>query len=164
MKPFEGLREDYAKLLQDACAAMERAYVPYSRFKVGAALLDKDGTIHYGCNIENAAYGPTNCAERTALFRAVADGGQPGGFQAIAVVGDTDGPIAPCGVCRQVLIELGGPDMPVIMGNLKGHWSIMTVAELLPGAFSPLSLTRKTSSEVELEPKKERNTSHGATN
>ncbi|MCR2803176.1 cytidine deaminase [Paenibacillus soyae] len=129
--------------MRAATVAMRRAYVPYSKFQVGAALLDKDGAVHYGCNIENAAYSPTNCAERTALFRAIADGHPAGQFQAIAVIGDTDGPIAPCGVCRQVLVELCAPEMMVIMGNLKGDWSIRSVAELLPGAFTPLSLHKE---------------------
>lgn len=92
--------------------------------------------------MENAAYSPCNCAERTAL-PAIADGKRPGQFQAIAVMGDTEGPITPCGVCRQVLVELCSPDMPVVMGNLNGHWNIMTVTELLPGAFTPASLERK---------------------
>lgn len=123
------------QLMEHARQARERAYVPYSRFKVGAALLDKKGHIHYGCNVENGTYGPTNCAERTALFRAVADGLRRGEFTAIAVVGDTEGPCAPCGVCRQVMTELCPSDMPVIMGNLKGDTRVMTVAELLPAAF-----------------------------
>ncbi|MDR0268977.1 cytidine deaminase [Paenibacillus sp.] len=129
-----------ALLLQEAIKARANAYTPYSHFGVGAALLDKDGYIHYGCNVENAAYGPTNCAERTALFRAIADGHKAGSFKAIAVVGDTDGPISPCGVCRQVLIELCEPDMKVIMGNLKGDMTETTVRELLPGAFGPSHL------------------------
>lgn len=139
---YEGLSESYSGLLAAAHEAMKRAYVPYSHFQVGAALLDDNGHIHYGCNVENAAYAPSNCAERTALFRAVADGKLPGQFQAIAVIGDTDGPIAPCGVCRQVLVELCQPDMPVIMGNLNGDWTISTVTQLLPGAFTPASLER----------------------
>lgn len=122
--------------------ARSRAYAPYSSFKVGAVAVDEAGGLHYGCNVENAAYGPTNCAERTALFRAIADGRRPGEFRAVAVVGDTDGPISPCGVCRQVLIELCSPDMPVVMGNLKGDIRVATVAELLPDSFSPRSLRR----------------------
>lgn len=140
---YKGLTETHADLMRAAREAMRRAYVPYSDFQVGAALLDRNGEVHHGCNVENAAYGPTNCAERTALFRAIADGHPAGQFQAIAVIGDTDGPIAPCGVCRQVLVELCAPDMPVIMGNLKGEWRISSVAELLPGAFTPLSLNKE---------------------
>lgn len=130
------------ELIRHAKAAMERAYVPYSRFRVGAALLDAQGAVHYGCNVENAAYGPTNCAERTALFRAVADGLAAGSFKAIAVVGDTEGPIAPCGVCRQVMIELCPADMPVYMSNLKGDTAVKTVSELLPDAFGPNDLAK----------------------
>lgn len=131
-----GLENREQELMEQAVEAMNKAYVPYSRFKVGAALLDADGNIHQGCNIENAAYGPTNCAERTALFRAVADGLAPKSFQAIAVVGDTEGPISPCGVCRQVMVELCAPDMPVYLTNLKGRVLKTTVADLLPGAFT----------------------------
>ncbi|MEK3723740.1 cytidine deaminase [Paenibacillus sp. FSL H8-0034] len=127
---------DKHQLLGRALEARENAYVPYSHFKVGSALLDSDGQVHLGCNVENAAYGPTNCAERTALFRAIADGKPPRSFRAIAVVGDTPNPITPCGVCRQVLIELCAPDMPVYMANLQGAIIETTVAELLPGAFT----------------------------
>jgi cytidine deaminase len=128
------------QLLAEALTARERAYVPYSNFKVGAVALDMDDQLHYGCNIENAAYGPTNCAERTALFSAVADGRRPGQFKVMAVIADTTGPISPCGVCRQVMMELCAPDMPVVLGNLQGQYSITTVAELLPGAFTSRDL------------------------
>lgn len=131
-----------AELIQEAIQAREKAYVPYSGFKVGAALLDEDGHVHHGCNIENAAYGPSNCAERTALFSAVANGRQPGSFKMLAVVGNTDGPIAPCGVCRQVLVELCKPDMPVILGNLNGDIRETTIRELLPDAFGPWDLDK----------------------
>ncbi|MFD0586740.1 cytidine deaminase [Paenibacillus sp. GCM10027627] len=145
---FKGLTEQsYVQLLRAAREAMRRAYVPYSGFRVGAALLGSDDEVHYGCNVENAAYSPTNCAERTALYRAIADGKEPRSFKAIAVMGDTDGPITPCGVCRQVLVELCEPDMPVIMGNLQGEWSVLSVAELLPGAFTPLSLHKEEQKE-----------------
>ncbi|MNC21330.1 Cytidine deaminase [compost metagenome] len=124
------------KLIEEAAEARKKAYVPYSRFQVGAALLDDSGHIHHGCNIENAAYGPTNCAERTAVFRAVADGLAPRSFKAIAVIADTEDPVSPCGICRQVLSELCAPDMPVYLTNLKGDIQETTVAELLPGAFT----------------------------
>ncbi|RAV21753.1 cytidine deaminase [Paenibacillus contaminans] len=130
------LPEEIIALIEEAKQVRLRAYTPYSDFQVGAALLAEDGTMHLGCNVENAAYGPTNCAERTALFRAVADGSKPGTFRAIAVVGDTKGPITPCGVCRQVLSELCSPDMPVYMTNLTGDIAKSTVSELLPGAFT----------------------------
>ncbi|CAG7620025.1 cytidine deaminase [Paenibacillus allorhizosphaerae] len=124
------------ELIAKALEARERAYTPYSKFKVGAALLDSKGHVHLGCNVENAAYGPTNCAERTALFRAIADGEPARSFQAIAVIGDTDQPISPCGVCRQVLVELCTPDMPVYLTNLRGEVSVTNVGALLPGAFT----------------------------
>lgn len=102
------------ELIQHAKEAMKRAYTPYSHFNVGAALLDADGHVHYGCNVENAAYGPTNCAERTALFRAIADGHKAGSFQAIAVMGDTEDPISPCGVCRRYWLSYAGQICPFI--------------------------------------------------
>ncbi|MFE5319922.1 cytidine deaminase [Paenibacillus sp. NPDC056579] len=127
---------DRQALVALAKQAMQNAYVPYSRFQVGAALLDSSGKVHLGCNVENAAYSPTNCAERTALFRAVADGEAPQSFQALAVIGDTPLPITPCGVCRQVLVELCRPDMPVYLANTKGDIAETTVGALLPGAFT----------------------------
>lgn len=128
------------RLKQIALDARKKAYVPYSGFAVGAALLDEEGRIHPGCNVENAAYGPTNCAERTALFSAIAGGAKPGSFRGIAVVADSDRPVPPCGICRQVMAELCPPDMPVWLGNLKGEWAETTVAGLLPGAFLPQDL------------------------
>lgn len=129
--------EQVERLVAAAKAAAERAYAPYSRFKVGAALLQADGTVQPGCNVENAAYGPTNCAERTALFAAIAAGQAPRSFEAIAVIGDTDEPITPCGTCRQVMVELCRPDMPVVLANRSGtSVRLTTVGELLPGAFS----------------------------
>ncbi|WP_172194113.1 cytidine deaminase [Saccharibacillus qingshengii] len=133
---------DAAILIQEAIKARAQAYVPYSGFKVGAALLDENGNVHHGCNIENAAYGPSNCAERTALFRAVAAGHRPGSFTMLAVVGDTEGPIAPCGVCRQVMVELCRPDMPVLLSNMNGDIRETTIRELLPDAFGPWDLDK----------------------
>jgi cytidine deaminase len=127
-------------LIEHAIQASKRAYVPYSHFHVGCALMDEQGGLHYGCNVENAAYGPTNCAERTALFRAIADGHAPQSFRVLAVVGDTDRPITPCGVCRQVMVELCAPDMPVVMANVRGEYTITTVSDLLPGAFTSKDL------------------------
>nr|WP_269139189.1 cytidine deaminase [Burkholderia cepacia] len=123
------------ELIEAAKAARERAYAPYSRFKVGAALLARDGTVFHGCNVENASYGLCNCAERTAMFAAIAAGYRPGDFTRLAVVGDTDDPIAPCGACRQVIIEIGTPDIEVILANLHGAVSVTTADALLPGAF-----------------------------
>ncbi len=122
-------------LIDAAKAAREKAYAPYSRFKVGAALRTKDGKVFHGCNVENASYGLCNCAERTALFAAIAAGYRPGDFAAMAVVAQTDGPVAPCGACRQVMIELGTPALEVILVNLKGDVRVTSADALLPEAF-----------------------------
>jgi cytidine deaminase len=127
---------DLEALVKAALAAREFAYAPYSEFKVGAAALAKDGRVFAGCNVENAAYGLCNCAERTALFAAVAAGCRPGDFTHLAVVADTPGPVPPCGACRQVMHEIGGPLMIVVQSNLRGDTAQTTVAQLLPGAFS----------------------------
>ncbi|WP_280768498.1 cytidine deaminase [Salipaludibacillus daqingensis] len=126
------------KLLNEAKNAREKAYVPYSKFQVGAALLSEDGKVYQGCNIENAAYSMCNCAERTAIFKAVSEGVRK--FEAIAVVADTEGPVSPCGACRQVMSELLQPETKVFLTNLKNNTSEWTVADLLPGAFSPEDL------------------------
>jgi cytidine deaminase len=123
------------ELIEQSKVARENAYVPYSKFKVGAALLTEDGKVYQGCNIENSSYGLANCAERTAIFKAVSEGVKK--FKAIAVVADTDGPCAPCGACRQVISEFCAPDMPVYLTNLNGDLQQTTVGELLPGAFTP---------------------------
>ena len=123
-------------LMQAASAAREGAYAPYSNFKVGAALITKTGKVYTGCNIENAAYSPTNCAERTAVFKAVSEGERD--FAAIAVVGGPEeGPApfcAPCGVCRQVLAEFCAPDMPVLLGT-PSQFTAYRLDELLPASF-----------------------------
>ncbi|MGN6649396.1 cytidine deaminase [Trinickia sp.] len=123
------------QLFERAKKARESAYAPYSKFKVGAALLTKDGRVFDGCNVENASYGLCNCAERTAFFSAIAAGCGRDAFAALAVVGDTEGPIAPCGACRQVIIELGGPDLAIRLGNLHGATRDTTAREQLPDAF-----------------------------
>lgn len=128
------------QLINEAIAAREMAYVPYSTFKVGAALLTKDGTVYRGCNIENAGYSMTNCAERTAFFKAVSEGEKE--FVSLAVVADTEGPISPCGACRQVISEFCDPEMEVILTNLKGDIQKTTVAALIPGAFGPKDLNK----------------------
>jgi len=125
---------DYEKLLEVAKEARESAYAPYSKFKVGACVITNNGEIYKGCNIENSSYGLTNCAERTALFSAYANGDRD--IEAIAVVADTDGPVSPCGACRQVMYELGGEDMTVILGNMKGDFVVKKAKDLLPYAFS----------------------------
>jgi cytidine deaminase len=122
-------------LLDLARAARERAYAPYSHFHVGAALETRDGRQFSGCNVENAAYGLCNCAERTALFSAIAAGCKPGDFARLAVIGNTPEPINPCGSCRQVMAELCDSDMPVLLTNLQGSVKATTVGELLPGWF-----------------------------
>jgi cytidine deaminase len=122
------------QLMEQAVAARSKAYVPYSNFPVGAALLTAEGKVYQGVNIENAGYSMTNCAERTAMFKAVSEGDM--NFTAIAVAADTEGPVSPCGACRQVMAEFCPPDMPVYLTNLKGDVQETTVKELLPGAFS----------------------------
>lgn len=125
---------DKENLIIESKTAREKAYVPYSKFPVGAALLGENGVVYHGCNIENSAYSMTNCAERTAFFKAVSEGVHS--FKALAVTGNTDGPISPCGACRQVIAEFCDGGMPVYLTNLKGDVLETTVAELLPGAFS----------------------------
>lgn len=122
-------------LLELARHARELAYAPYSRFQVGAALQTRDGRTFFGCNVENAAYGLCNCAERTALFSAIAAGCKPGDFSAIAVIADTPEPVTPCGSCRQVLAELCAGDMPVLLANVAGATRQTTVEALLPDGF-----------------------------
>jgi len=129
------MSDQQQQLISAANLARESAYAPYSNFKVGAAVLCKDGKVFHGCNVENASYGLCNCAERTALFSAVAAGYKPGDFDTIAVTGATDDPIAPCGACRQVIMEMGGPDLKVILTNLKGDIKLTTAGEQLPDAF-----------------------------
>lgn len=125
---------DRERLINESKKARQYAYSPHSNFSVGAALLDEEGAIYHGCNIENASYGLTNCAERTAIFTAISAGVRK--FKALAIVGDTEEPISPCGACRQVMVEFFDADMPVFCTNLKGDVYETTVGKLLPGAFS----------------------------
>ena len=120
------------ELIVSATAARERAYAPYSHFKVGAALLGKSGRVYMGCNVENAAYGPSMCAERTAVSKAVSEGERE--FDAIAVV--TKNGVFPCGTCRQVMIEFA-PDMTVIISDTHGNVRVNTIRDLLPEGFTP---------------------------
>ncbi len=124
------------ELMQAATKAREMAYAPYSGFRVGAALLGKSGKVYVGCNVENAGYSPTNCAERTALFKAISEGERE--FLSIAVVGgrceESADFCAPCGVCRQALAEFCDGDFRVILGNAE-RLQTFTLAELLPFAF-----------------------------
>lgn len=130
---------DPKALVDQAIAAMEKAYAPYSGYKVGAALLCADGTVYGGCNIENGSYGATNCAERTAFFRAVFDGHRD--FTAIAVCGGKDGILEgefpPCGICRQVMREFCDDDFKIYLVGKDGVYQERTLAQLLPDSFRP---------------------------
>lgn len=125
-------------MLELAFEAMTHAYVPYSHFQVGACVRASSGKYYLGCNIENAAYTPTNCAERTAMFKAVYDGERD--FDAIAIACSGEYPAFPCGVCRQVLGEFCDPDMPVICANRDRVSEQSTLGELLPHSFGPKDL------------------------
>ena len=133
----------YDSLIKSAVEMTKLSYAPYSHFHVGAALLDKSGKIWTGCNIENAAYGPSNCAERTAVFKAVSEGVRD--FEAIAIVGgpeDQAGQVQiqdfcpPCGVCRQVLSEFCDRNFKIVLANGKGEQKVFTLGQLLPESFS----------------------------
>ena len=131
------------ELIRRAFEAQKKAYAPYSHFQVGAALLCMDGEIFEGCNIENAAYTPTNCAERTAFFKAVSEGER--GFQAICIVGGKSGKIteytAPCGVCRQVMMEFCNPDtFQIILAVSKEDYKVFFLKDLFPLGFGPENL------------------------
>lgn len=130
------IEQELQKLIQAAIEMRKQSYSPYSNFAVGAAVLSNDGYIYGGCNIENASYGLTNCAERTAIFNAVSDGKR--NISAIAIVADTDRPCSPCGACRQVIGEFKIPC--IIMANLKGEYKKVTLEELLPFSFSNIDL------------------------
>ncbi|MDW7650093.1 MAG: cytidine deaminase [Bacillota bacterium] len=122
----------FTKLIESARQAREMAYSPYSRFPVGAALLADNGEIHLGSNVENLSYGLSMCAERNAVFTAVAAGNRK--FTGMAVVADTPEPVTPCGACRQVLSEFS-PDLWIVCANLKGQQRMFRLRELLPDAF-----------------------------
>lgn len=133
---------DFPALLDIAAEARKRAYVPYSGYQVGAALLAEDGRVFTGCNVESASYSPTNCAERTAVFKAVSEGCLR--FKALAVIGghkdqkrEELGFFAPCGVCRQVLREFCGGDFPIAVAGPGGGYKVLTLEELLPFSFGP---------------------------
>lgn len=136
-------REKIKELITIAADQLAYSYVPYSHFRVGAALLAKDGKIYTGCNIENAAYTPTNCAERTAFFKAVSEGVKS--FRAICVVGGPDGRLEsytpPCGVCRQVMMEFCDPEeFEIILAVGTEDYKVYTLRELLPQGFGPENL------------------------
>ena len=127
---------DKNMLLDTALVARANAYAPYSKFKVGAAILLDNGKYILGCNVENASYGLSNCAERTALFKMISDGYTKNNVVAMAIVGDTLDVISPCGACRQVMLELLKPDCPILLCNLKRDMKEYKVIDLLPYAFS----------------------------
>ena len=122
-------------LVDMALKGRQRAYAPYSNFKVGAALLLKNGEYILGCNVENASYGLSNCAERTALFKAYSEGYTKDDIVAMAIVGQTDEAISPCGACRQVMVELLHADTLVVLSNLKKDIKEFKVSDLLPYSF-----------------------------
>lgn len=131
------------EMIELAIGQLQYSYTPYSGFKVGVALLTKDGKFYTGCNIENAAFTPTNCAERTAFFKAVSEGERE--FRAICIVGGKDGVLteyaAPCGVCRQVMMEFCDPEtFQIILATGKEQYEIFTLKELLPQGFGPTNL------------------------
>jgi cytidine deaminase len=130
--------KEIAQLVDAALKVRSRARAPYSGFLVGAAILDLDGLVHVGCNVENASYGLSVCAERHAVAAAVAAGAR--GVEALAVVTGTSPPVSPCGACRQVLAEFG--DFPVVLANPDGEKIITSVVELLPDSFGPESLVK----------------------
>lgn len=129
---------DIQELITKAIEAKKYAYVPYSHFRVGAAVYTKSGKIYTGCNIENVSFGATNCAERTAIFKAVSEGETE--FEAIVINGDNGDYLPPCGICRQVLLEFGTDSMEIILANTVEDYKITTLGEMLPGAFSSKNL------------------------
>ncbi len=129
------------ELIQVALGEKDRAYAPYSHFTVGAAVQTESGEIIGGFNIENASFGATNCAERTAIFSALNQGAKR--IKALAVVGDPFAFTYPCGICRQVMVEFGDPDMPVIVAKNQTEYKVHRLDEILPGAFSRADLEGK---------------------
>ncbi len=132
----------YSQLLEKAIKARENAYAPYSHYMVGAALLTKGGKVYTGCNVENASYSPTNCAERTAFFKAISEGERE--FEAIAIVAGKEGEslsenCTPCGVCRQVMVEFCSPDFKIVLGT-PTDVKIYTLQELVPLSFTASEL------------------------
>ncbi|MDF2502839.1 MULTISPECIES: cytidine deaminase [Clostridium] len=129
---------DYKNLIIKALEYRERAYAPYSKFKVGASVIMDDGKIYSGCNIENASYGATNCAERTAIFKGISEGGKS--IKAIAIVGNNSMYTYPCGICRQVIEEFSDENTDIILAKNENDYIIKNLEEILPGAFSKKDL------------------------
>lgn len=125
-------------LVEKAIEARNMAYAPYSNFKVGAALITEDGSIYTGCNVENASYGATNCAERTAIFKAVSEGHHT--INMLAVVGDEKDYTYPCGICRQVILEFASENFKIIIIKNKEEYMVKTLNEIMPYAFSKEAL------------------------
>lgn len=133
---------DYKTLIKEALEARKKAYTPYSNFNVGAAVLTEDGRVFNGCNIENASFGATNCAERTAIFKAVSEGAQT--ITAIAIVGDFKSFTYPCGICRQVFAEFAKDEtMKVILAKNEDEYIVEELKDILPGAFSKKDLDKE---------------------
>lgn len=131
---------NYKLLLEKAYEGRKNAYAPYSKFKVGAAVLMENGKIYTGCNIENASYGATNCAERTAIFKAISEGNRK--ICAIAIVGADDEYTYPCGICRQVIAEFADENTEIILGKKSLEYIVKTLAEILPSAFTKEALQK----------------------
>lgn len=129
---------DYKKLIKEASLAREKAYAPYSKFKVGASIMSEDGSVFSGCNVENASYGATNCAERTAIFKAVSEGKRK--INAIAIVGSEKEYTYPCGVCRQVMSEFCNEDMEIILAKNINDYVIVKFEDIFKGTFSKKDL------------------------
>ena len=123
------------ELVEQARIAKSLSYSPYSHFAVGAALLCKNGKVYHGANVENSSYGLSMCAERNAVYHALMEGESPDDFEALALIGDTDEPISPCGACRQVLSEFFAKDAPIYMASESGRIYKSNIGELLPYAF-----------------------------
>ncbi|WP_408648327.1 cytidine deaminase [Tepidibacter aestuarii] len=138
-KTKEEFKMDNKELLKIAEKAKENAYVPYSKFHVGAALLTKSGKVFTGCNVECASYGGTNCAERTAIFKAVSEGERE--FEKIAITSDNIGETYPCGICRQVILEFGR-DIKVVLGESEGEYRELSIEELIPYGFTGADLKK----------------------
>lgn len=131
---------DYKELVLKALKAREFSYSPYSHFKVGAAVITENGEVYTGCNIENASFGATNCAERTAIFKAVSEGHRV--IKALAVVGDTTTYTYPCGICRQVMTEFADKDTDIIIVKNENDYIIKKLKDLLPGTFTKEDLDK----------------------
>lgn len=137
---FGGMIMEIKELIYKAQEARERAYSPYSNFRVGAAVLMENGEVYTGCNIENASFGATNCAERTAIFKAVSEGTKS--IKAIALIGSDEEFTYPCGICRQVIAEFADEDIKIIIAKNEAEYIIKSLDDILPGAFTKKDLNK----------------------